>query len=487
MAKYLLPAVLMAGLLMLAAAWLLTGGAGDTTVPAAPAASTADQPNIVLLVFDALRADTFYGERNGGPLMPNLTALAEQSKQFTNAVTPCTWTRPAMASLFTAQYPETHGVMYGVRDQGKDLAVGDILGDPAETMAEYLAAYGYDTYGVQTNSNAGRSKGLAQGFAEDAYVFGNNFDATWVRTKALEALPGLEPPFFLYAHFMETHAPYESPGGYMDGFGPAPELTGADQYWLRPEQFIPFLIDQARKAFGLEREKPLPDLSPGGREMVKRKYDAAARYLDDEAHRLLQAVLAEFPNTIVVGLADHGEELWEHGGMGHGTTLHAEQVNVPFFIHGPGIAPGTVHRPASILHLLPTLAPHLGLPPRPAWQGRNLFAAETGAPPVFSWTRGDTHEWNLFAQSVQQGDYKLILRHNRGERLLYNTAKDPRETENLAAAHPRKTEHLEALLREHHYETTRKRSADTAATQELTPEAKEQLKALGYLGGAGGE
>ncbi len=218
--------------------------------------------------------------------------------------------------------------------------------------------------------------------------------------------------------------------------------------------------------------------------MTVRKYDAAARHLDAQAHQLVGALLAGFPDTIIVGLADHGEEFWERGGMGHGTTLHAEQANVPFFIHGPGLQPRTVDVPVNIIHLLPTLAAHLGLPPRPQWQGKDLFAGPLEAlGPVFSWTRGGSDAWGVHIASVQHGPHKLIVSKNRGENLLFNVAEDPAELRNLAAAQPQTVERLNALLRAHSYENQRQQSPG-ATVRELDPEERRRLEALGYFGGA---
>ena len=47
-------------------------------------------------------------------------------------------------------------------------------------------------------------------------------------------------------------------------------------------------------------------------------------------------------NTLVILLADHGEEFYEHGGFGHGHTLFDEVIRVPLVLSLPGRLPGGV-------------------------------------------------------------------------------------------------------------------------------------------------
>ena len=68
------------------------------------------RPNIVLYVVDALRPDRLgaYGYTKG--TSPFLDRLAEQGIVFRNCYAAASWTKPAIASLFTSLYPQTHGV-----------------------------------------------------------------------------------------------------------------------------------------------------------------------------------------------------------------------------------------------------------------------------------------------------------------------------------------------------------------------------------------
>ena len=74
----------------------------------APRQPPAD-PNIVLIVIDALRADRIGAYGYGRPVSPNLDRLAAQGVVFERAITQGGWTKPSIASLFTSLYPHSHG------------------------------------------------------------------------------------------------------------------------------------------------------------------------------------------------------------------------------------------------------------------------------------------------------------------------------------------------------------------------------------------
>lgn len=72
------------------------------------------RPNIVLIVADTLRQDYLgsYGFR--GDISPTLDRLASESILFENAISAAPWTPPAVASIFTSTYVQTHG-LHGFR------------------------------------------------------------------------------------------------------------------------------------------------------------------------------------------------------------------------------------------------------------------------------------------------------------------------------------------------------------------------------------
>lgn len=442
-----------------------------------PAAKPAG-PNVVFLLLDALRADRIGATRNGLPVAPFLHAMSKQSVYFSNAITPCTWTKPAMASLFTSCYVDTHKVYWSEENEDPEHPTTNQLAETFETMAEFLAKHGYDTWAMQTNANLHPALGFAQGFRPDHYRYANGAPGEQVTTNALEALRSLRGPFFLYAHYMDPHAPYSAPEKYRGFFGPPPSLTPEEQDILEHRQ-MDYLLEQVNLVLGLQTAPRLPQLSPAGEEQMRCRYDEDVRSMDDQIARLVKAVRADHPNTLFVVLADHGEEFWERRGMGHGTTLYQEQAHVPFMIFGPGLAPREVPDRINTIDMLPTLAGLLHFAPNAAWQGHDLFAAPSQ--PIFSRTRGSWPRLGVDLEMVVEGNLKLIrdLPHNR--LLLFDLAADPEEKNNLAGERPQDAARMAQLL-DGHRARNLNHSAGAAVQQsvDLPPEIRQQQHDIGY-------
>ena len=447
-------------------------------------APETDTPsNVVFILIDALRADRLEAERNGVPVTPYLAQLARESRHFTHAVTPCSWTRPAMASLFTAQYVDTHRVYYSIKDEKPDdpNPKSDKLADGWVTMAEYLERHGYDSFAIQTNANLIPATGFAQGYPAGQYLFRPEFEASDVTATALERLPKLKQPFFLYTHYMDPHVPYAPPERYRTLFGPAPPLTETDQTIFA--NFMDFYMDRVNLVTGRIDAPEMPMLSSAGKETMLALYDGEARFADDEVGRLIEGIRKKYPNTLIIVCADHGEEFLEHGGMGHGTSLFEEQLRIPFLIHGPRVAAERIDTTVSAIGLLPTVADYLGLPRDPCWQGRGLLGSLEPTP-AFSRTLGPWRMLHVDAESVVEGHWKLILDNTKAAKGLYNLQNDPGERTNLAAQEPERTKRLMSRLVAHRKSNREGRPPGLKPEEAmLDEETRAQLEAIGYAGG----
>jgi arylsulfatase A-like enzyme len=372
---------------------------------------------------------------------------------------------------------DAHQVFYTADRAEGDAARSDALPDVLDTMAEWMKGNGYETLGLQTNANLTAELGFSQGF--DNYLFENCARADWVTGRATERLKNLKKPFFLYMHFMDPHAPFDPPDTHREVFGPLPAISPEEQAIV--DQSIPYVLDVAYDTMGLVAQRRFPALSPEGRETIWTRYDADCRYMDDELDKFLAMMRAEYPNTLFVVLADHGEEFWEHNSLGHGHTVYQEQIAVPFFIHGPGIQPGEVTQPAGTIHLLPTLAAYLKYAPQPNWQGRNLLAGLDPDAPAFTTTHGAFPRVKIHKEAVRVGSMKLIFQPETGDEKLYDLASDPGETADLAAAQPETVARLRALLTQHLKDNYSHRKGKRNEVR-LSPEVLEQLRLNGYGG-----
>ena len=193
--------------LSLGIALLVLGYLLSMPVEQATPDTTARQkrPNIVLIVMDAFRQDRLGAQRNGIPLTPYLDAQRSKAAVFSNAVTTCTWTRPAMASLFTSLYLDAHQVIFNEPVPGES-GLSDALAPSLPIISSVLKAAGYHTVGIQANGNLFPEFGFNRGF--DVYRTALDAKGTLLTDWAMEELNGSPEPFFFYVHYMDPHLPY---------------------------------------------------------------------------------------------------------------------------------------------------------------------------------------------------------------------------------------------------------------------------------------
>jgi len=112
-------------------------------------------PDVVLVVLDTVRADHMASYGHTRDTSPTFDALAREGAWFADATAPATWSLPSHASLFTGRYPTSHGANL----------MRSILDDRYPTLAEVLAAHGYDTFCFTANPWISDGVGLTRGFA----------------------------------------------------------------------------------------------------------------------------------------------------------------------------------------------------------------------------------------------------------------------------------------------------------------------------------
>jgi arylsulfatase A-like enzyme len=260
--------------------------------------------------------------------------------------------------------------------------------------------------------------------------------------------------FFLYVHYMDVHSPYWPPEPYRT-------------------QFVAGKVGRYFHRYGLA-----PDASARDVDYTRSLYDGEIRALDDSLRSLLGelSALGLDSSTTVVLVGDHGDEFLEHGGMGHGTTLHRELTHVPLIIRAPGGAKGErVSVPVSLVDLWPTLADLTGTP-APAGEGVSLAglldrdaAADLGERILFSELGGQA--------TAQRGAYKLIRSLDPPSDEAYDLSADPLEQRPLR----RKTAWrggLDRALRQFLAQAPRGRAE--GPRDKLDAQTIERLRALGY-------
>jgi arylsulfatase A-like enzyme len=271
---------------------------------------------------------------------------------------------------------------------------------PELTLIDGLNGAGYETATVAPYVYYFREAGLTADFTyiDDAAYRSLGIGAAGLANVALveRAAAWLDKrdasrPFFLWLHFMDAHAPYEARDAQAQGKG------------------------------------------------ASERYDSELRYVDTQLAALRAALEQRglWDRTLAVVHADHGEELGDHGGQFHGSTLYDEAVRVPLLVHLPAQSAGrVVSTPVSLLDLAPTLLDVLGAPSQAAFMGRSLRDALEGRdlperPILMECDRFAAHK-----RAYLRWPFKLILDHATHTAQLYALNADPLERDNLAGREP---------------------------------------------------
>jgi arylsulfatase A-like enzyme len=159
----------------------------------------AARPNILLVVMDCVRADTFDDAVGKGDTMPFCKGLIPEVARYTATVAPSTWTIPSHASLFTGVYPWSHGAHY---------QSGPTLGPRLPTLAEVARGAGYATAAFSANPLVQPATGLTRGFEHILWGGYGEFLLRFLPWSS-PSLPGLSPG----RAAADSAAPGVAPGG----------------------------------------------------------------------------------------------------------------------------------------------------------------------------------------------------------------------------------------------------------------------------------
>jgi arylsulfatase A-like enzyme len=446
---------------------------------------------------------------------PFLTEFAERALVFDSAVANGIWTVPSHASLFTGLSVRQHGA-----DSNRLWLDGNV-----PTVAKMLRSKGYATAAFTNNPWISPSTHLAQGFGvcrlvcRLGYLGVFSLESLGERWGVTPRLPWLDGdwgaaltnqlvaewldsrvedgrPFFLFVNYMEAHLPYRVPRRYRRMFMTEQQVHRS--YDLR-KRVHGDLKTALHVRFNAEGGRFLAEAD---RDVLRRQYMSAIRYLDDRVAELVgmleQRGLAE--NTLIVVTSDHGEHLGTHGMWSHRFQTYNELTRIPLLIRVPGgTGSARVSVPVQLSDLYCTIgnAALARSGPGPGYDSRDLIALSRAeaAPRVAVVEQGGpnrlTHaqiaeslnpELARMAQpriAAVDGRFKYIVAED-GRRELYDIVADPGELHNLVGSSAGEAERLAAYLDRWRRSVPRHRPSETPR---LSQETVDELRALGYLGG----
>ncbi|MBI5499435.1 MAG: sulfatase [Deltaproteobacteria bacterium] len=436
----------------------------DRGRPSAPARTAR---NLIILLVDTLRADKLSRIDGTSEVQAeNVQRWAAEGVSFTRAIAQENWTKPSVATLLTGLFPSSHAAQ----------SERSVLPPEAVLISETLQQEGFATGCV-----------IANGYVSDAFGFRRGWDMyrNYVRSglpnRALNVFTDAaawigeqtaDKRFFLYIQTIDPHVPYIPPREYAEMYDP--------EAYDGP-------VKASETSTLLERVKAgQVTLNARDRKHLEALYDGEISYHDAQAPLLWDA-LAEhgfLDDTLVVVAADHGEEFFEHGSVGHGHSLYEELLHVPLFFRLPGVfeGGGTIDTVVGLVDVLPTAFETLGLPVPETAQGRSLLPLAAGS------STGTEVAFTEFLEGQRAATGERLKIIQRGYRsVLFDLHEDPGENLDVAGEQPIALRTM--LLRLARYLEWQERAGRDelqprpAQDAQIDTELEQQLRALGYLGG----
>lgn len=469
-------------------------------------------PNILILLLDTARAQSFNTYGSAQPTAPHFEALAAESVVYEQAIAPACWSLPSQVSLLTGLFPSTHGAHELHRSYAHTYPM----------LPEVLRQAGYHTFGLSPNSWMSDEFGVTHGFEHygrlwqyrpnapaptgsgwgdwlnrrlnrwyGRYVFPRRNRAPHVNRHLQAQLARIPEPFFGYVIYWDMHLPYAAtPAHLARWLPPGVTLAQAAAVNRDPWRYITGDLPMSDEAFAI----------------LRACYHAALASLDAALGTLLawmrQRGLLE--RTLLIVTSDHGENIGDHGLMSHAYSLHDTLLHVPLLVRYPLFFPPgqRVRQQVQLTDLFPTLldvaaldvptvrqplqgTSLLQLPPETATAPRLAYAEMLGPHPSMAALNRRTGApvdiprpaLDRALRCVRTPTTKFIWASD-GQHALYDLQADPYETTNRVHLDPQGTAmamaHLDA------WQPARPVVAD-GVPPVLDDEVRQRLRALGYL------
>lgn len=433
---------------------LLKSGAAFTaaiaalaSMPGGARAQTARKPHILYILVDDLGWQDM-GFRGSDIRTPNIDRLAKTGRQLDEFYTQplCT---PTRAALMTGRYPLRYGLQVGVVPSGASYG----LATDEQTLPQVLKQAGYKTaivgkwhlghgdkaywprqrgfdyaYGPligEIDHFTHSSHGVRDWFRDNVPLVEEGYDTDLFGNEAIRVISGHDAaaPLFLYLAFTAPHTPYQAPKAWLDSYG--------------------HIGDPNRRA-----------------------YAAQVSAMDAQVGRVIAALEKHGmrDDTLIVFHSDNGgtrSKMFAGEGAVGGDlpasngpfregkgTVYEGGVRVGAIVNWPGqVQPGKADGLFHVVDMLPTLAAVAGAPAggdKPL-DGVNVWSAIGGN--AASPRTDVVLNVDPTTGSVRDGDWKLVwLTTLPGALQLFNLARDPAETNDVAAANPEKVKALQARV-----------------------------------------
>lgn len=267
----------------------------------------------------------------------------------------------------------------------------------------------------------------------------------------LNELQNSNTPFFMAIGYVKPHLPFNAPSKYWD-------LYKLNNINLPVNHTFPESVPKvANHKWGeLRSYNNIPKEGPINDSMAKHLihgYYACVSYIDAQIGKLVNTLkkLDMYNDTYIMLVSDHGWSLSEHGLWAKHSNFE-KALKIPFIIKGPGVKKGSItENYMELIDLYPTIC-DLTATEKPQNIEGISFLETLNKPKkvtktkIFSkWKNGETVIKDNWAFT------KWTYRNKGDDKMLFNHANDPNETQNLVGLNKYQSMSnlLEALLNTH--------------------------------------
>jgi hypothetical protein len=370
-------------------------------------AGDPSQPNIILLIFDAMTARNLSLYDYPRLTSPNFSRFADRCTVFHRYNSSGNYTIPGTSSLLTGMYPWTHRAINHsglVRRDMLDRNIFSLLGN------EYnRTAFSQNTWAAFILSQFKRDidNFLSQAeFSLVSQIFGDHFPDTNLAYRALDEFmfkTKISPSSLVFGSIASAILERQTKNLPTKDYPRGIPQTGSYPVYFIIENVLAELVKMfsaqkspsfsyvhlfpphgpyspLRKFYKMfwddnyfPPSKPIHKLSDGYDErkvyIGRLSYDEYVATVDFEFGRFIDGLEAAgvLDNSYLIVTSDHGE-LLERGDKGHDTPLVYDPViHSPLLISAPGQRTRTdIHAPVNSVDILPTIL-HLAGKPIPDW------------------------------------------------------------------------------------------------------------------------
>ncbi len=400
----------------------------------APASAQETPPNFVILFADDLGINDLgcFGRKDQNT--PNLDKLAAEGARFTQAYAAASVCSPSRAALMTGQSPARLKITTFLTGRS-DRASHRVLAAPinlhlpngVQTIAQLLKPKGYVSAAVGKWHLGGK------GHQPTDHGFDESFTG--------KVNPGAESP--------------------QGGKG---ELGQADYAvkFIQKNKANPFLLYLAFDNPHIPLAAPAKAIEANAKSFHP-TYAALIESLDAAVGRVMKALedngLAK--NTVVIFASDNGgvhiSELKESPATYNAPSragkgfLYEGGIRTPLIVRYPArLAPAVISEPVVLGDLCPTICALAKVPAPSTLDFQDispiLFEQKPLNRPLFWHQPHYMNQGGKPAGVAREGDWKLIEQYEDGSLELYNIAKDPSETTDVAATEPNRVAALRGKL-----------------------------------------